>query len=101
MLKSQIRSADTLVHYLGDEFIVMLRNANPENVADVAARIQSAVIECRPSLLSVDEAMLGISVGHAQIGKDGETLEKLLDAAQMRMQADRSARRSISYAYAA
>ncbi len=95
LMQAQIRSYDTLIHFLGDEFIVLLRNTPPDNVIEVVARIQGTIIEHRSSLLSADDAMLGVSIGQARMDSDGETLEQLLDAAQMRLQADRAARRSL------
>lgn len=101
VMQSQIRSTDTLIHYLGDKFIIVLRNTPVEMVVEVVARIQSAIIECRSILLSPDEAMLGISIGQAKMYEDGETLDKLLEIAQIRLQADRAARHSLSEALAA
>lgn len=95
LMQQQIRSYDTLIHFLGDEFIVLLRNTPPDNVIEVVARIQGTIIEHRSSLLSADDAMLGVSIGQARMDSDGDTLEQLLDAAQMRLQADRAARRSL------
>ncbi len=96
LIKAQLRKSDTLIHYLGDQFVVILRNVSPETASQISARIQSAIIEGRSFLLSVDDVVFGISLGHARLVEDGETIDQLLDAAQIRLQADKAARHSFT-----
>ena len=96
LIKSQLRKSDTLVHFLGDQFVILLQDVSPETASQINARIQSAVIEARSFLLSVDDVIFGISIGQARFGEDGETLERLLDVSQMRLQADRNARHTFT-----
>jgi diguanylate cyclase (GGDEF)-like protein len=96
LIKSQLRKADVLIHYLGDQFIVLLHNVSPETAGQISARIQSAIIEGRSFLLSVDDVMCGISLGQVRWGEDGETVAQLLNAAQIRLQADKAARHSFA-----
>ncbi len=96
LIKVQLRKHDTLVHFLGDQFVILLQDVSPDTAAQISARIQSAVIEARSFLLSVDDVVFGISLGQARFGEDGESLERLLDICQMRLQADRVARHSFT-----
>ncbi len=96
LLKAQLRKGDTLVHFLGDQFVILLPDVSPATVNEVSARLQSALIEARSFLLSVDDAVFGISLGQARFGEDGESLERLLDVCQMRLQADRVARHTFT-----
>ena len=101
LLKSALRKNDSLIHLLGDQFVVLLRNVSPETASQISARLQSTLIENRSFLLSVEDAVCGINIGHARCGEDGETLSKLLSAAQIRLQADRAARHTFNESIAA
>ncbi|HEX4946271.1 MAG TPA: HD domain-containing phosphohydrolase, partial [Blastocatellia bacterium] len=101
LLKSQLRKDDLLIHYMGDQFIVLLRNVTSEIAAQISARVQSAIIEGRSFLLSIDDAVVGLSLSQVRCGEDGETLEQLLSAAQIRLQADKAARQSYEQSIAA
>lgn len=101
VMAPQLRKSDTLVHYLGDQFVVLLHNASAETVSQISGRLQSALIEARSFLLAVDAAVVGISIGQVWAGQDGETIEQLLDAAQIRLQADKAARYSFTDSLAA
>jgi diguanylate cyclase (GGDEF)-like protein/putative nucleotidyltransferase with HDIG domain len=101
LIKGQLRKSDTLVHYWGDQFIVLLPNVSAETASQISARIQSAIIEARSFLLSVDDVMSGLSLGQVRFGEDGESLDELLNAAQIRLQADKAARHSYAEKLAA
>lgn len=96
LIKLQLRKHDTLVHFLGDQFVILLRDVSPDTATQIGARIQSALIEERSFLLSVDDAVIGLSLGQARFGEDGESLECLMDVCQMRLQADRISRHSFT-----
>ncbi len=96
LIQSQLRKNDTLVHFLGDQFVILLRDVSPDTASQISARIQSSVIEARSFLLSVDDVIFGISIGLARFDEDGKTLEHLLDVSQMRLQADRNARHTFT-----
>ena len=96
MIKLQLRKHDLLIHFLGDQFVLLLRDVSPDMATQIGARIQSALIEGRSFLLSVDDAVIGLSIGQARFGEDGESLERLMDVCQMRLQADRIARHSFT-----
>lgn len=101
LVQAQLRKTDTLVHFLGDQFVILLHEVSPDTASQISARIQSAVIEGRSFLLAVEDAVSGISLGHARCGEDGESLDQLLDAAQIRLQADKAIRHSFAQPTAA
>jgi diguanylate cyclase (GGDEF)-like protein/putative nucleotidyltransferase with HDIG domain len=101
LVQSQLRKKDTLVHFLGDQFVILLPDVSPDTASQISARIQSAVIEGRSFLLAVEDAVSGISIGHGRCGEDGESLDQLLDAAQIRLQADKAIRHSFAQPNAA
>ncbi|MBL8203733.1 MAG: diguanylate cyclase, partial [Blastocatellia bacterium] len=84
------------IHFLGDQFVVLLQDVSSDTATQISARVQSAIIEGRSFLLSVDDAVVGISIGQSRYGEDGETLDRLLDVCQLRLQADRIARHSFT-----
>jgi diguanylate cyclase (GGDEF)-like protein len=96
LLKAQLRKHDTLIHFLGDQFVILLRDVSPEIATQIGARMQTALIEERSFLLSVDDAVIGISLAQVRLGEDGDTLERLLEVCQMRLQADRVSRHTFT-----
>jgi len=96
LIRTQLRRDDALVRYAGDEFIALLSDTPPETVSEVAVRIQAAVSVHQSTVLGASQITLGVSIGQAQLGRDGKTLEQLLEAAEARLQADKAARRSLS-----
>lgn len=96
LMKAQLRKHDTLIHFLGDQFVVLLPNVSHETATQIGARMQSALIERRSFLLSVDDAVVGISLGQVRVGEDGDSLERLLEICQMRLQADRVSRHTFT-----
>jgi diguanylate cyclase (GGDEF)-like protein/putative nucleotidyltransferase with HDIG domain len=96
LVRSQLRRDDTLVRYAGDEFVALLCNTSSETVSEIAVRIQTAVAAHQSALLTPNSTTLGVSIGQARLGPDGGALEELLEAAEVRLQADKAARRSLS-----
>ena len=91
--RAQVRGGDTLVRYAGDEFVAVLHRATPEIVSEMKARVQSAVDsfahEVRPGRI----ARIGISIGFATYGQDGEAIDELMEVADQRMYEDKIARK--------
>jgi len=75
VLRSQCRSMDTAARYGGDEFAVLLTEATEDPALRVAARI------CERLANDGQEPQITVSVGVAVYPRDGETVEKLLGAA--------------------
>jgi diguanylate cyclase (GGDEF)-like protein/putative nucleotidyltransferase with HDIG domain len=83
LMSGQIRGSDFLCRYAGDEF-VMLAQSGPEEVAELAGRLQRAV-DAHDFGFDQAGVSLGASIGWACFGADGDTLDELLIAADRAM----------------
>jgi len=95
VLQSHIRSSDFVSRYAGDEFVAILQ-VGQEEVQELAQRIQRA-IDRHDFGFQGAKLFIGLSVGAASFGADGETLDELLLAADRAMYADK-ARRKLLFA---
>ncbi|HKS39587.1 MAG TPA: diguanylate cyclase, partial [Blastocatellia bacterium] len=93
VLLSQIRSSDFISRYAGDEFVAVLQ-AGEEEVQEAALRIQRA-LDRHDFILANSKLFVGLSVGWACFGTDGNTLDELLLAADRAMYADKTKRKAI------
>jgi diguanylate cyclase (GGDEF)-like protein len=89
-LRSVVRGSDCLARYGGDEFVVILREANRAGAQIVINRIKEML---RESLVSPTDLTLSVSVGVALFGEDGKSAEELLEAADKRMYRDKQTRK--------
>jgi diguanylate cyclase (GGDEF)-like protein/putative nucleotidyltransferase with HDIG domain len=93
LLLGQVRSSDFVSRYAGDEFVAVLQVSQDEAL-EVSQRIQRTIdrhdFGCPGSKL-----FIGLSVGCASFGDDGETLDELLLAADRKMYADKARRRAL------
>jgi diguanylate cyclase (GGDEF)-like protein len=81
-LSEQIRIADTLVRYGGEEFAVLLPNTSQESALLIAERCREAVENTRTAIPQSDRPLaVTISVGVATLPAHGTTGEDLLLAA--------------------
>jgi len=94
LLSRHIRSNDFLSRYAGDEYVALLPNIGPLEVRELVARLQRAV-DNRPFGVNESSALIGISVGWACYGPDGESIDELLLAADRVMYADKLRRKSL------
>ncbi len=93
VLRVHCRSIDTAARYGGDEFALVLPEANGEAAGLVAKRI------CERLATDGEKPIVSVSAGHAVFPEDGDTVEKLLGAADRalyRMKGRRSDVRSFS-----
>jgi len=92
-LRRVVRGTDLAVRLGGDEFLVLLENL-PDSLglARAVARLRISI----DGKLSIGERRidLGFSMGGAMQPDDGSTLDALLEAADRRMYAEKSARRA-------
>jgi len=87
LIQAQLREYDFLARYAGDEFVGLVQELVGDQVDELRERIEKAI---STFLLPVSEdtyANVGISVGCATYGVDGETLDQLLITADQAMYA--------------
>src|SRR5262249_44866674 len=79
VLKEQCRSTDLAARYGGDEFAVMLIEADPGMAEHVSGRIEASLNK------SGEEPRLTVSIGVSVFPEDGRTTQDLLQAADRRL----------------
>jgi diguanylate cyclase (GGDEF)-like protein len=85
VLNAQLREYDFLARYAGDEFVAVVQDLPRAQVDDMRARIETAISQLSLRVPPDKRARVGISVGSARFGVDGETLNQLLIAADQAM----------------
>ncbi|MCA1849930.1 MAG: GGDEF domain-containing protein, partial [Acidobacteria bacterium] len=90
ILQGQLREYDFLARYAGDEFVAIVQELVGEQVEELRERIESAVSKFSLHVRAGHSARVGISVGAATYGMDGETLDQLLIAADQAMYSAKS-----------
>jgi diguanylate cyclase (GGDEF)-like protein/putative nucleotidyltransferase with HDIG domain len=99
IIGGQLREYDFLARNGGDEFVALVQEVVGSQVEELCARIESAVSKFSLSLGRNRVASVGISVGTATFGIDGETLDQLViaaDDAMYRMKSTHRLGRSVS-----
>jgi diguanylate cyclase (GGDEF)-like protein/putative nucleotidyltransferase with HDIG domain len=94
LIETQLREYDFLARYGGDEFVALVQEVVGAQVEELCARIEAAVSEFSLPLGRNRAARVGISVGTATFGIDGETLDQLVVAADNEMYRMKSTHRS-------
>lgn len=92
LLSSQIRSHDFLSRYAGDEFVGLV-HIGANEVREFVQRLQRAIDNSKLAG-NGSGASMGISVGWACFGADGESIDELLLAADRGMYADKLRRKA-------
>ena len=85
IIQTQLREYDFLARYAGDEFVAIVQELVGNQVEDLRSRIETAVSEFSLHVRGGGQARVGISVGTATYGVEGETLDQLLVAADQAM----------------
>jgi diguanylate cyclase (GGDEF)-like protein len=85
IIQGQLREYDFLARYAGDEFVAIVQELVGSQVEDLRTRIENAVSEFSLRIRGGGEARVGISIGTATFGIEGETLDQLLVAADQAM----------------
>jgi diguanylate cyclase (GGDEF)-like protein/PAS domain S-box-containing protein len=75
VMKEQCRSTDLAARYGGDEFTVLLIDADPGMARQIAARVQTALRAGR------EQPSLSVSIGISVFPDDGRSAQELLEAA--------------------
>ena len=85
IIQEQLREYDFLARYAGDEFVAIVQEVEDSQVDDLRFRIENAVARFSMHVRGDKHARVGISVGTATFGIDGETLDQLLIVADQAM----------------
>jgi len=85
LISSQLREYDFLARYGGDEFVALVQEVVGAQVEELCARIEAAVSKFSLSLGLNRVARVGISIGTATFGIDGDTLDHLVTRADNEM----------------
>jgi len=85
IVQRQLREYDFLARYAGDEFVALVQEVPGTQVEELCVRIETAVSNFALAVGGNQHARVGISVGMATFGEDGETLDQLLMAADDEM----------------
>jgi diguanylate cyclase (GGDEF)-like protein/putative nucleotidyltransferase with HDIG domain len=85
LIEGQLREYDFLARYGGDEFVALVQEVVGAQVEDLCLRIENAVSKFSMAVGRNRFARVGISVGTATFGVDGETLDQLVTAADNQM----------------
>jgi diguanylate cyclase (GGDEF)-like protein/putative nucleotidyltransferase with HDIG domain len=94
LIAGQLREYDFLARYGGDEFVALVQEVVGAQVEDLCMRVESAVSKFSLPLGRNRFARVGISVGTATFGVDGDTLDQLVVAADNEMYRMKSSHRS-------
>ncbi len=85
IIQGQLREYDFLARYGGDEFVALVQEVVGAQVEDLCTRIEGAVSKFSLPVGRNRFARVGISVGTATFGIDGDTLDQLVIAADHEM----------------
>jgi len=85
LIAGQLREYDFLARSGGDEFVALVQEVVGAQVEDLCMRIESAVSKFSLPLGRNRSAHVGISIGTATFGVDGDTLDQLVVAADNEM----------------
>lgn len=85
LIASQLREYDFLARYGGDEFVALVQEVVGSQVEELCARIEAAVSKFSLPLGLNRFARVGISIGTATFGIEGDTLDHLVARADNEM----------------
>jgi len=93
IIQGQLREYDFLARSGGDEFVALVQEVVGAQVEELCNRIETAVSKFSLAVGKNRSARVGISVGTATFGIDGETLDQLVIAADSAMYRVKSSHR--------
>ena len=95
-LRGVVRGSDHVARYGGDEFVVILKEANRGGAQTVIRRLRELLAD--EDLSGAPDAQVQVSAGIAVFGDDGSNFEELLLSADIAMYSDKRARKALRYA---
>ncbi len=78
VIKDNIRGSDMIARYGGDEFILLITNADKNKAEEILKRIDKEFEIIVTNILNKSDIKYGFSFGIAEYGKDGTTLKQLI-----------------------
>ena len=93
IIEGQLREYDFLARYGGDEFVALVQEVVGSQVDELCLRIETAVSKFSLMVGRNRHARVGISIGTATFGIDGETLDQLVVSADKKMYRMKSSHR--------
>ncbi len=96
VIREQLRDYDFLARYGGDEFVALVPEAAPGDVADLCNRIEDAVCAYKLPVGNGKTASVGVSLGAAGYPTHGETFDEMVVAADKIMYARKQSRKKFA-----
>lgn len=96
LVSSNVRESDVCARFGGEEFVILLNNATPENGMAIGEKIRGA-LESTPYVGDNLQLSLTISIGIASIDKDNNLNEAIDHADQALYDAKNSGRNRVCY----
>jgi len=93
LIQSQLREYDFLARYAGDEFVALVQEVVGIQVEELCMRIENVVSAFSLTVGPTRHARVGISIGTATFGADGDTLDQLVMTADDEMYRQKSSHR--------
>lgn len=93
VIREQLRDYDFLARYGGDEFVALLPETGPEDVAELCQRIEKGVVDYKLYVENDMYASVGVSIGSAGYPAHGETFDQMMVAADKAMYRRKTRRR--------
>jgi len=90
MLERSVRTADRVIRYGGDEFLVFMPETNGHGSSQIVAARLRAEIASVPARTGIDHLSLGLSIGiYTRMPNEDRSLESILEEVDRRMYADK------------
>jgi len=90
MLERNVRTADRVIRYGGDEFLVFMPETDGHGASEIVADRLREEIATIPPRTGIGHLRLGLSIGiYTRMPKEDRTLESILEEVDRRMYADK------------
>ncbi len=96
VILDQLREYDFLARYGGDEFVALIPESVPEDVAELIVRIEKAVAEFELKIADDRVAKVGVSLGSSSFERYGGNFDEMVAAADKAMYLRKTHRKTLS-----